>query len=52
MKRGYYKVECNNCYFILFWNGFVWDTNDLGDRQLEEFIKKYPVKIRSLFKEV
>jgi hypothetical protein len=49
MKHGYYTVECNNCIFITYWNGsqFIED-----DKMLADFLRKYPVKVKSCFKEL
>lgn len=43
MKKGYYTVECNNCTFITFWNGFKWIEEDV---MLADFLLKFPVKIK------
>ena len=49
MKKGFYTVEVNNFIFITLWDGeeFIED-----DKTLADFIKKYPVKVKSCFKEL
>ena len=49
MKKGYYIVECNNCNWIAFWNGYKWIEDD---KMLASFLLKYPKKKKKCFKEV
>ena len=49
MTRGYYTVECNNCIWITFWNGYRFIEDD---KVLSDLLRKYPVKVKKCFKEV
>lgn len=49
MKKGYYSIECNNCLWLAFWNGFKWIEED---KMLFGFLKKHPIKVKYCFKEL
>lgn len=49
MNKGYYTVECFNCIFITFWNGYRFVEDDAT---LSKLLNSYPVKVKKCFKEL
>ena len=49
MRKGYYRIECNNTRWICFYNGrrFVEE-----EKYLAEMIKNFPVEVLGLYKGV